>query len=120
FNVGGLNLLTDDIALAANRTDNRNLAGGSTPAYFLIPVAVFILSADVSFVNLNFAHEFSKSVVLHGSADSVAHIPSCPVVTATDLAVNLTRADSLLALSHQVNDLEPSAQRIVGIVENSS
>src|SRR5439155_24905745 len=68
----------------------------------------------------NFAHEVSKSVVLHGSADSLAHIPSCPVVTATDLAVNLKRADSLLALSHQVNDLEPSAQRIVGIVENSS
>ena len=55
FNVGALNHLTNDIALAANSTDDGNLARGSTPAYFLIPVAVFILSPDISFVNLYFA-----------------------------------------------------------------
>ena len=81
-------------------------------------MAIFILSADVSFVNFNFAHELSKSVVLHRSADSVAHIPGRPVVTAADLPVNLKRANSLLALSHRVNDLEPSPKGIVGVLKN--
>ena len=40
------------------------------------------------------------------------------IVAAADLAMNLKRAYSLFALSHQVNDLEPSAKRVVGILEN--
>src|SRR5262249_24212983 len=48
----------------------------------------------------------------------MAHVPSGAVGTGADRAMDLESVDSLLALAHQVDDLEPRAERVVGVLED--
>src|SRR5208337_3639547 len=41
------------------------------------------------------------------------------IVARFDLSVNLKRANSLLALRHQVDHLKPRRERVIGVLENS-
>jgi hypothetical protein len=111
---------SDDVALAADRPNNRGLARtfATAPAAAFIPVAIVILAADPGFINFNNTHKLAKSLVLQSSTDAVAHIPSRLVGAETHIAMNLPRADSFLAGQHQVNDLEPVAQIDVCVLEN--
>jgi len=87
------------------------------PEYIRVLAVIVILATDEGFINFDFAHELGKATVPHSRPNPVAHIPSRPVVAAADLPVNLKGTNSLLALGHQVNDLEPSPQRVVGVFE---
>ena len=81
-------------------------------------MAVLVLPTDVGFIHFDFAHELGKSSVFHRRANAMAHIPSRSVVPTPDLAMDLQSTDALFALRHQVNDLEPSTERIVGIFKH--
>lgn len=117
--VGIFDDLADHISLASNRTDHTDLsAANARQMRPFVTVAVFILAADVGFINLHFAHKLSKAPIFHRRSDSVAHIPGRPVVAAADLPMDLQGTDALLALGHQVNDLEPDPQGIVGILKD--
>jgi hypothetical protein len=117
--VGAFDHLTNNIALARDRANDGYFTSGSASDIAALErVLVLLFSADIGFINLDHAKKLYNVLILHRSADSVAHIPSRPVVTASDLAMNLKGADSLLALRHKVNDLEPSQKRIVGILEH--
>lgn len=118
FFICTLDHLTNDIPFAGDRADDRNLISGSAPFKFLVPMAVLIFPADVGFINLYLSHELRKTRIPHRGADSVAHIPSGPVISTSNLPVNLKGADSLFALRHQVNDLEPSLKRIIRVLKN--
>ncbi len=110
---------TDHVTFASNRTDHADLATRDTGEVgFLAAMAVLILTADVRFINLHFAHELRKAAVLHGGSDPVAHIPSGFIRTAADLPLDLQGADALLALRHEVDHLEPYPKVIVGILKN--
>ena len=105
------------LRLIAPTTGILSLAGPDLPLR-LFQVAILILAANVGFINLNLAHELRKAFILHRRADSMTHEPSSPVVAASNLPMDLQGANSLLALAHQVDDLEPSGQRVVRIFED--
>jgi hypothetical protein len=117
--VGAFDHLANNVPLARDRANDGDFTSGSaSDIAALESVFVFFFSADIGFIDLNHAKKLYNIFILHRSADSVAHIPCRPVVTASDLPMNLKGTDSFLALRHQVNDLEPSPKRIVGILEH--
>src|SRR5450759_58087 len=125
--VGVLDHLGDHVTLAGDGSDDGHLPGGSASALALLvasadpaTVPVLRLPADVGFINLQLPGEPFEFVVLHGAADSVAHVPRRPVGTASDHAMDLERADSFLTLAHEVDDLEPRPERVIGILEDRS
>lgn len=111
---------TDHVTFTSNRTNNAHLpASHASDMGFLAVVAVLVLATDIGFVYLHFAHELGKAAVLHGGSDSMAHIPGGFIRSATDLPLDLQGTDALLALGHEVNDLEPHAQVVVGVFKDS-
>lgn len=111
--VGILDDVADHIPLAGDRADDGRF-GSALP----VPVTVLILPTGVGFINFDFAHELAESGILHGRSGAMAHIPGRAVVAAPDLVVDLQRAHPLLALRHQVDDLKPGPQGIVGVLEH--
>jgi hypothetical protein len=111
----------DDIAFAPYRTDDGSFepvitaTAGST---FLIPMAIVVLAADVGFINLDNAAKLIHVLFDQGRADFVAHEPSGFDRTKTHVAPDLARTHALLAGEHQVRDLEPVAERLVGVLED--
>lgn len=119
YTVRILNDLADHITLASNCADHTDLvAAWASLQALLVPVPVLILTADIGFVYFHFAHKLGKASVLHRGSDPVAHIPGRFIGPAADLALNLQSTDALLALGHEVNDLEPDAKVIVGILKD--
>src|SRR5579862_1687136 len=116
--IRSLDHFADQISFPADRPDNRNLVARTAHVPFLVPMAILVLATDIGFVNFDGAEQLSQPVILHRRANTHHHVPSRAVVARSDLAMDLKRADSLLALSHQVDDLKPSRERIVGILEN--
>jgi hypothetical protein len=116
--IGRFYHLANHVALAGDRANDRQFVATALNVGFLVPVAIGVLATDVGLVNFYFTKEAHGSPILHRSANAVAHIPSRSVLTATDLAVNLKRRHAFLALSHKIDDLEPSPKRVVGILEN--
>ena len=109
----------DDIALALDRAHYRSLAGVSAPALtaFLVPMPVFIATADVGFVNLNDSAEF-LDVLDHGGPNLVAHEPSGFVGAKAHIAEDLKGAHALLADQHQVRDSVPIFQRLIRVLKD--
>ena len=81
-------------------------------------MAILLFAAHVGFVYFNCAEELRQAIILHRGANTHHHVPSRPVVARSNLAMDLERADSFLALSHQVDDLKPSRERVISILEN--
>jgi hypothetical protein len=110
----------DNVAFPTDGSNDWHLIAGLTacPMRLFVPMAVLVLTADVGFINFDFAKKLSEVGILHRGPDAYAHIPSRPVVTASNLAMDLKRADSLFALGHQINDLKPSSQGVVGVFED--
>ena len=105
------------------RSPHRKLASGSaTLCAFLVPVAIAIFPADISFVCFHDAAERLVHIASHRSAPAHAHEPACVVIVggflAEDHAMDLKRADSLFAGQHQVSDFEPEVERNLGILED--
>jgi hypothetical protein len=114
--------LADDVALPGNRADDGRFAGmcRSTAAILLaiLPMPVFLLSADVGFVNFDDPHELLELRVFHRSSQAMAHIPRCLVCAASDLALNLKSADAFFAVQDLPENLKPRLERIFGVLEN--
>lgn len=112
----------DHVAFALNRANDNELVGSlpANAAAFLIPMAVFVLPADIGFVNFDNAHELAELLIYQSGADTVAHAPCGPVRAGADDTVNLHGRHALLAGQHHMNDAEPSAERIVGVLKNGA
>jgi hypothetical protein len=117
LSIGILDHLADDIALARDRADHRGLAAHSGNMLLLVPMAILVFAAHSGLVNFDFAHQLGEILVLHRGADALEHVPSRPVIAASDLAMDLECADSLFALTHQVDHFKPSAERVVSVLE---
>jgi hypothetical protein len=110
----------DNITLTLYSADNWRLEGivaASSRTAFLVPMSVLILSADVGFINLDYASKLFLRLH-HSRADFMAHEMSGVVRAEAQLPLNLKRADTLFAGGHQMNDLEPVAEGLVGIFED--
>jgi hypothetical protein len=117
---GVLYHLADDVSFTADSADDGSFTGCFAPGFmaFLVPMAVLVFSADVSFVNLDNAHQLLKVGIVHRSPKPMAHVPSRPVIAAPDLALDLESADTLLAIQHLPENLEPDSQGIFGVLED--
>lgn len=111
--------LGHDVAFSSNGSNDGHLALRTGHILVSVPhVTILLLAADERFIDFDFAHEFVEAAALHRRSDAMAHIPGRAVVAASDLAMDLQGTHALLALQHQVNNLEPGPKRIVGILEN--
>lgn len=122
-----LDHLRYDVALARDGSDDGSLSSRTAPALpLLLPAAdtsavtVLGLAADVRFINLHDSSELDELLAPHGGADSVTHVPRGTVGTAPYDSMYLEGADPLLGGTHQVDDLEPGPQRVVGVLEDRS
>jgi hypothetical protein len=108
-----------DIALALHSADDANLAGpaSASAAAALVPMFIFILSANVGFINLDHAAKL-LNVLDQRRADLMTHEPRGFVRTKSHVALNLQRAHSLFAGEHKVDNAEPLAERLVRVLEN--
>jgi hypothetical protein len=113
-----LDHLADHVTLAGDRANDGNLTSRAASALLLVPVAIVLFPAHVRLINLDRAEQLGQAVILHRGTNTHDHVPSRAVVAAADLPVDLERADSLLALGHQVDHLKPSRERIVGVLKN--
>lgn len=114
--------LGNDFALAANRADDLDFgcAGIARSAAPLVPMFVFVLTADVGFVYLDHASEFVGLVLAEASADAIAHVQRGLVGAEAHDALNLQRADAFLTDQHHVDDPEPIAERFIRVFEDRS
>ena len=111
---------SDDVALALDCADDGCLARTSTAALAvvpLVPVAIVILAADPSLIHFDYAAKLLLRLN-HRSADFVGHIQRGFVGAKAHLALDLQRTNPLFTRSHQVNDLEPLAERFVRVFED--
>lgn len=120
--VGVLDHLTDNIALPADSANHCCLAGRTARAWnLLIPVAVTIFAANERFIDFDLAHQVRKLIVLQHRADTMADVESSLVgggpAIFLKLALNLKGTHTLLALAHEVNNLKPNRQRVIGVLE---
>lgn len=106
------------VALTRDRADHRDLIQRTAPALLLVPAAIAVQSSDVGFVHFHDSHEFAEIRIAHRGAQAHAHIPGRLIRAATDQPMDLRGADAFLAGQHQVQNLEPCAQRLFGFLEN--
>jgi hypothetical protein len=114
--------LANDVALAGDRADNGRFAsmGRATAAILLavLPMPVFLLAADVGFVNFDDPHELFELWVFHRGSQPMAHVPSGLVCAAPNLALNLERTDTLFAVQDLPENLEPRLEWVLCILED--
>src|ERR1700733_3475204 len=124
---------SDDIALTPHSTSDNGFAGSNTAsaitstgsatgrplalAVFFIPMLVVEFAADESFVHLDDAPKLFLRLDERG-ADFVAHAVGGFVGAEAHLPLHLEGADTLFAGQHEMNDFEPLAQGLVGVLED--
>ena len=82
-------------------------------------MTVLVLAADVGFINFNDTAKFFLRLH-HSGADFVAHQVSGVVGAEAHLPLDLKGRDSLFADGHQMYDLEPLPERLVGVLEDGA
>jgi hypothetical protein len=111
-----------DLSLALDGTDYRDFArayaAGSAALTALVNVPVLGEAPDERLVNLDDPHQLAKLFVCHSSSNAVAHIPSRSVRPKPHHAMDLKGVDTLLTRQHEVNDVEPLAQWLIGVLED--
>jgi len=119
FNRSIFDYCASDIALSRDGSDNRDFVEWATSALLLVCVAILVLTTDVSFVYFDNAHQLNKFRIAHRSAQPMRHVESSRI-RRSDLPLNLHRANALLRVEHAPKDLKPDAERILGILKDSS
>jgi hypothetical protein len=116
--------LRRDLALAADRTNDRRFAGADTASTFTAPalagMPVLREAANVGFVNFDLAEQLPLSAVLHCDAKAMAHVPSGFVGAGAEHAMDLKGAHAFLGVVHQERNLEPLDQRVFRVLEDGS
>jgi hypothetical protein len=114
-----LNYARDHVTLAAHRTDNRDLAGSGRTrlSVALAPMPVLGFAADECFVDLDNAAKLGFGFD-QGGTDFVSHQPSGFDRSEAHIAAKLASAHAFFAGQDQVSDLEPVAERLVGVFKD--
>lgn len=111
--------LADHVSLSGDCPDDGYFIFSATMiGATLVCMAIAVFAPDVGLIDLHFSHELGKASILHGRSDAVAHIPGGSIRPTANDALNLKGTNPLLAAQHQVNDLEPRLQRVVGILKD--
>jgi hypothetical protein len=118
--VGVVDDASHDIALALHGAQNGFFAVATSSWSALIPMPVFVLAADISFINFDNAHELAEFRFGEAAADAMAHIVRGRVGAETKHPMHLHRGNALLAGQHKIDDLEPSPHRNIRVFEDRS
>src|SRR5260370_1541439 len=119
FGIGIVGDTGHDVVLAAHCTDDDGLASNSGSGRFLIPMPIAVAAAHIGFVNLNDAPKLGFRLNESG-ADFMAHGMRGAVGAEAHHPLDLECADPLLAGQHQVDDLEPLAERLVRVLKDGA
>jgi len=106
------------IAIAFDGTHNGVLAFAAGSWRALIPMPVFVLPADISFIDFDDTHELAEFRLGEPCADTMTHIESGRIGAKAKHAVHLQCRNALLAGQHQIDDLEPGPHRNIGVLED--
>jgi hypothetical protein len=104
--------LANDVALAADRANDANLAGAdAAPPEMLALAGVFVLflPTDEGLVHFDDAHELAKLRIVHRGAEPVTYIQRSRIGR-SNLALNLHRADAFLGVEHAPEHFKPRAK----------
>jgi hypothetical protein len=120
FGIGTLNHLANDIPFASNCANDRHLAGRNTTSSRLtvLAMAILIESANERLIHFHDSHQLAKLRVFHSGAQTHAHVPRCLIRAGSEQAMDLECAHSLLTRDHQVQNLEPHDQWLLGFLKN--
>src|SRR5712692_5449414 len=124
FDGAGFDVLDDSgdhVTLAAHGSRDYGFAGAdaASPATAaLIPMLVFRLAANKSFVHFHEADQLPELLIAHCHANLVAHFVSGMVGAEAHHAHDLERGNALLAGEHQIDDLEPNRKLNVRVLED--
>lgn len=120
FDGQSLQYARNHVALALHCANDRSFAAGASASLavvFFVPMTVAVFAANPSLVNLDNTAEFLLRLN-HRRADFVCHVQGSLVGAKAHLPLNLERANSFFARGHQVDDLEPLPQRLVGVLKD--
>jgi hypothetical protein len=119
FRIGIFNNLADDVALAADRSDDASLAGADAAGDMrpLLPMAIFVFAANEGLIYFDNAHKLTELGILHGSAEPMTHIPSCRIGRA-DLPLYLLGANAFLGIEYLPEHFKPNLKWILRILED--
>ena len=84
----------------------------------LVPMAVFVLSADVGFINFDNAAKFLGIFLNERASDFVAHFPGGFVRAKTHVTHDLKRTHALFTGQHKVGNSEPSAKWFISVLKD--
>jgi hypothetical protein len=121
--IGILDDLGDDHSLSGDCSDDGNLSlcASERSALAINCMHVVGLSANEGFIHFDDSSE-RHYVALHGSAPTLTHIPSGPVIVAGVLAIDdamdLKSAHPFLRNKNEIGDAEPYDQRDLGIFKD--
>lgn len=118
--IGAEHNASNNIALALDRSDNwrfKPVIAASARAAFLIPMPVFVFAAHVGFIDFDDAAKLVRILFNEGSADAVRHVPSGFERPEAHVAPQLPCAHSFFGSEQQMSNLEPVAERLVGVFE---
>jgi hypothetical protein len=107
-----------DIALALDGTDNSVLAFSAGSWRAFIPMPVFVLAADIGFINFDDTHELAEFRFGESSADAMTHIEGSRIGTEPKHPVHLQCGNALLAGQHKIDDFKPRPHRDIRVFED--
>ena len=110
----------DDVAFApdcAHDSGFERVARTASRSAFLVPMPVFVASADVGLVNLDDAAKL-LNIFDERDADFMTHEPSSRIAPKAHVPIDLERAHSLFADQHQVNYSIPVFERLICVLKD--
>jgi len=117
--IHGFDHLANNIAFAANCSDNRSLTRRATSdMQTLVGVLVFLFATKKGLINFNDAHKLFEIRVFHPGPEPMTHIECTLVGSGTDHPMDLKGTDSLLRREHQVEHIKPCAKWHLSFFKN--
>ncbi len=115
---------SNDVALpvhSGHDGDFPRAEAATTRATAPVPTMLILgFAADERLIDFDNIAKLIEIVLDESSVDTVAHIPSGLIGTETEMAMNLPCAYTLLAGQQKVDDLKPTPEIDIGILENRS
>jgi len=109
---------SDDAPRPFNGASYDKLTGGAPNAGALVRMLILGLPADVSFVNLNDAHELAELWVNQTGANAHAEVMGGTVGAKTHDALHFESGNTLLAGEQHMDDAEPVAEADIGVFKD--
>jgi hypothetical protein len=120
FHIGVFDHARNESSLALDSADDGSFASAASSRRAFIPMPIFVLAADVGFIDFDNADQFAERGIGKSSADAMAEIEGSGIGAEAHHPMDLERANSFFARQHQIDDFEPCLDRNVCILKDRS